>query len=148
MNTHKASSDFSPLSQKVSAVREFVERFLAHIGFEGDQHDIHLAVEEAYVNIQKHGLKGVPDGKVTIMLGFENGWLEIVIRDNGPEFDPLAFKSPTPSGDIESMVPGGLGIHLIKKLMDETSYQRIDNFNIFSISKRLEQVRKSNGSEV
>ena len=138
MTTHTASHKFLPKDHKVSAVKEFVDRFLTEIGFESDPHDIQLAVEEYYVNIQKHGFKDEPNGGISVQLKYENEWLEITFKDNGQEFDPDTIKGSAHPETIESAKIGGLGIYLIKKLMDETSYRREKGKNIFRMRKRLD----------
>lgn len=138
MSTHTASRDFSPNDHKVTAVKEFVDSFLAGISFDGDQHDIQLAIEEYYVNIQKHGFNGTSNGELNISLKHENGWLEITFVDNGPKFDPHTAKARDHPENVESAKIGGLGVYLVRKLMDETSYRREKGMNIFRMRKRLD----------
>jgi anti-sigma regulatory factor (Ser/Thr protein kinase) len=79
-----------------------------------------LCLEELVANTILHGLKGRADRLIHIRLSLSEQWLEITIKDDAPPFDPFT-QVPKPDlglGVIDRPV-GGLGIHLVKTMMDD-----------------------------
>jgi len=96
---------------------------------------IDVAVEEVFVNIANYAYK--PDsGDVTMYVSTED---KAVIRfeDTGKPYNPLESADPDFEKDISNREIGGLGIYLVKKLMDSIEYSRVDNKNILIITKNL-----------
>lgn len=96
-----------------------------------------VGCEEALVNIMQHVYKD-EEGKIEIEVKpFPRSHVEIVIADYGPAENPLlgkkALKASIP---IEEREVGGLGIHLIEKVMDKVSYRRNGNKNILILVKK------------
>jgi len=105
----------------MTLVRALIERMAELTGFGEDQiHRIILAVDEACVNIIRHQYGGRPDQRIDIeaTLDREAGTLELVLRDYGEVRDPAGFKGR----DLDDIRPGGLGIHIIRDVMDEVEY--------------------------
>ena len=99
---------------------------------------VKLVVEEIGLNIINHGYDGNGSGEIEI--GFDLGadFLTINIVDEGKAFDPLT-ESPDPdtSAELEDRPIGGLGVHLVKEMMDEVSYKREGNRNQLTLKVRL-----------
>ena len=76
-----------------------------------------LAVDEALTNIYRHAYQNQP-GKIHLCFQDEKNRVEILIRNWGIKFDPT--QAPPPQ--LPPVKPGGLGIHLIKNLMDQVAY--------------------------
>ena len=104
-----------------------------------DDNAIHLAVEEAVVNITTHGFKN-SDGKIEVLCKIVEPFVIIHICDNAPAFNPLLLPSPDIEADLENRQIGGLGVHLIKSLMDEVEYRKTENGNHLTLKKRLTPV--------
>lgn len=102
-------------------------------------YQIKLVLEELGVNIVKHGHDNDPDHQFEIVLDSDTDALTIELRDEGRPFNPLT-DSPEPDVDsgLEDRPVGGLGIYLVRTMMDELSYRREDNHNILTIVKRKE----------
>lgn len=102
-------------------------------------YQIKLVLEELGVNIVKHGHDSDPDHQFEIVLDSDTDALTIELRDEGRAFNPLT-DSPEPDVDsgLEDRPVGGLGIYLVRTMMDELSYRREDNQNILTIVKRKE----------
>lgn len=99
---------------------------------ERDLQRVEKSSEEALVNIIKHAYQGRPE-KVEIDIKLvSKGRLEISFKDQGPPFNPLKVKSPDTSLPLEKREVGGLGIFLIRKLVDDLQYVRIHNQNLFT----------------
>ena len=98
--------------------------------------DLDLAVEEIFVNIANYAY-GDEKGTAEIILSKNNNAVSLTFIDQGTPYDPLAKPDPdTTLGASERQI-GGLGIFLVKKVMDETSYEYKDGSNRFTIVKKF-----------
>lgn len=98
-----------------------------------------LALEEHLTNVFAHGLDNDADAQLVVRLARNGGWLEIEIEDEGRPFNPLSQPPVDTSLPLEERPPGGLGIHLIRRFMDELTYRREGERNIFIMRKRLQK---------
>ena len=103
----------------------------------GMVYQVKLVLEELGVNIVTHGHDNDPEHEFEIILDSETDVLTIELRDEGQAFNPL---TDCPEPDLESGLDdrpvGGLGIYLVRTMMDELNYRREDNKNILTIVKR------------
>lgn len=100
--------------------------------------NLNLALEEAVVNIISYAYpKEKNDQNINIEVQKENNLLIFTLKDKGKAFNPTKVKKADTSLSVEERPIGGLGIFLIKKIMDEVDYQHIDNHNVFILKKRL-----------
>lgn len=97
---------------------------------------ITVCVEEMFVNVA-HYAYGGKQGEVTMTLDMENGLFSIQLTDEGMPFDPLAKEDPDITLSAEERNIGGLGIFMVKKSMNEVSYERRGNKNIFIMKKEI-----------
>jgi serine/threonine-protein kinase RsbW len=102
--------------------------------------DTQLAVEEAVTNIILHGFGGLA-GKIHITGHATRGIIEIRIEDTAPPFNPLSVPDPDFTPDIRSRSMGGLGIFLIRKVMDEVIYRNDQGKNILVLIKRKSGIK-------
>ena len=145
MNVLNAEKELRTEIQSIPLLFDFIETFLSEVvaisrgrSPEDLNNEIHLAIEEWFVNIVKHGFMGEPNGHVHIQLTYKDGWITIRIIDDGPEFDPHTIPSIEKPKNLENMKIGGLGFHFIRNLMDSTSYDREGGKNILTMTKRYE----------
>jgi serine/threonine-protein kinase RsbW len=97
-----------------------------------------LALEEAVANVINHAFAGVPaPHRIAVALAIEDDRVAAEIIDNGRPFDPSAAPEPDRTPPLESRDIGGLGIHLIRRMMDRVEYRRAAGENRL----RLEKVR-------
>jgi anti-sigma regulatory factor (Ser/Thr protein kinase) len=95
-----------------------------------------LALEEAVANVIDHAFRGLPQPhsiKVRLDITAQSVTAEII--DNGRPFDPTAAPDPDLSLPLEERDPGGLGIHLMRGMMDRVHYRRGDGNNILQLEK-------------
>lgn len=97
--------------------------------------DLQLAVEEAIANTVIHGYHGA-SGDVAITIYVTDDAVEARIEDRAPPFNPLIFPEPDPGADIDDRRIGGLGVYLIRQLVDEIVYQYAVGKNILVLVKR------------
>lgn len=136
IRTYSASLD------NLDAIAADVEKFCAANGIDGGTcFDISLCIDEIFTNIVCYGYGGDKSRKIEIWLENKGGAAQITMRDSAPKFDPLT-DAPEPDlcNGIEERNIGGLGVHFIKKKMDEVKYARRDNVNELVMSKRLKGV--------
>lgn len=99
---------------------------------------IEVAIDEILTNIALYAYTpGTGNIDIDYELDEDNGNLTIVITDEGREFDPLAKDDPDISLDEKGRQIGGLGIFIVKTVMDEVTYQRIDNKNVLTLRRKL-----------
>jgi anti-sigma regulatory factor (Ser/Thr protein kinase) len=104
-------------------IREFVGSIAHEYGFTDKAvYNIQLAADEAASNIIEHAYEGIADGMLTISCGVETNILTIVLVDHGKSFDPSGVPLPDIQADLGDRKIGGLGIFLMRKLMDEVDY--------------------------
>ena len=113
-------------TNNLNLIREFTKSAAEESGFSIETvGKIILAVDEACTNIIKHAYKYSPEGEIAIKLKFKNQKLTISITDDGSHFDPRLV----PDLDIKmyhkQRKVGGLGMFLMKKLMDEVTYYNL-----------------------
>ena len=95
-----------------------------------------LALEECGSNIVNHALQRDAQKTFQVYLEHTAAAFTIELRDGGPEFDPTAAKSPKPQAEDDDL-PGGWGIGLVRRYMDEISYRREAGANVLHLRKLL-----------
>jgi anti-sigma regulatory factor (Ser/Thr protein kinase) len=99
---------------------------------------IELALEEALVNICKYSYPEEP-GNAEVSCKQDNRRFIIEIVDSGIPFDMTSLPAPDVTSSIEKRKIGGLGIFLIKKMVDEVRYRREGNFNILKLTIKRDE---------
>jgi anti-sigma regulatory factor (Ser/Thr protein kinase) len=121
-----------------------LQRLLAHIEQFGKAHALsteatgalQLALEEVVTNVIVHGYRRVVGHTVRVRLTCANNTVTAEVEDDAPAFDPLARPQPAHvDHPVEDRPIGGLGIHLVKKLMDAVEYQRNHDRNLLILRK-------------
>ena len=97
--------------------------------------DTQLAVEEVITNIIVHGYKKT-GMKIHLSCRFTAHGIVIQVSDSAPAFDPLSLPEPELDGDIDDRKIGGLGIYLVRQVMDTISYRYENGKNILTLEKR------------
>jgi anti-sigma regulatory factor (Ser/Thr protein kinase) len=96
-----------------------------------------LALEELFVNIATHGAAPGREPAVEVSLALDDGEVALCLEDDGPAFDPLAAPMPDLDAALEDRPIGGLGIHLLREMMDELEYARLEGRNRLTLRKRI-----------
>lgn len=105
-------------------VRAEVERLGRRLGFEGeDVHGLVLAIDEALANVIKHGYQGRENQPISVRLDLVTGadgrrGIAVQVRDRGRQVDPSAINARK----LEDVRPGGLGVYIIRTVMDDYEY--------------------------
>ena len=117
-----------------AAFDEFAD---AHALPAGVRRSVSVALDELLTNTVMHGLGGREAGEVTIDVELRPDLLTVTLTDDGKPFDPFGRAAPDTALSVEERPIGGLGIHLVRRLMDEVSYQRRTDRNVVVLVKRL-----------
>ncbi len=120
-------------------IREIVAEAARQVGFSDKEvYAIQLAADEASSNIIEHAYAGVTGGKLEIDISISENKLKIIMRDHGKPFDPASVPEPNVKAALSERKIGGLGMYLMRKLMDEVSYESSpETGNILTMIKRL-----------
>jgi anti-sigma regulatory factor (Ser/Thr protein kinase) len=98
-----------------------------------------LALEEIFMNVAMHGSSAGRVPQVEVSLALSDGCLTLMIEDDGPSFDPLSLAAPDVTASLEERRVGGLGVFLVRQMMDAVSYQRLRGHNQLSMTKRVRE---------
>jgi len=101
--------------------------------------EINLVLDELFSNIISYGFKDDLEHLVKIQIMRENGTLTLRVEDDGIPFNPLKTKEIELPCDIEDCNIGGLGLHLVKKLMDQVCYEKKKKKNKLTLRKTIEK---------
>jgi serine/threonine-protein kinase RsbW len=97
---------------------------------------LNLSLEEAVTNVINHGFDG-GEHVIDVELVVADGAVQATITDDGKEYNPLARQDPDLDASLEERRIGGLGVLLVKKLMDEVSYARNGGRNVLAMRKQV-----------
>ena len=127
--------------ENLPVIADFIAAVMRQLDIEEGVSEIQIAVDEACTNIIQHAYSG-KGGIITISCKLQDDDLVITIRDEGRPFDPGSVPLPDVEANLEERRIGGLGIYLMRKLMDDVSY----NFNAkkgnkLTMRKRLTKVK-------
>jgi sigma-B regulation protein RsbU (phosphoserine phosphatase) len=125
--------------QATPRLAAFVEEMCEAVGFgPSDTTMINLAVEEAVVNVMKYAYPPDTKGDVTIEAVSNDVRLKFTIIDSGAPFDPTVQSQVDTTLSAMERPIGGLGIHLVRQIMDSINYERMDNLNVLTLRKKLQ----------
>ena len=117
------SIQFPAKFEYLDEIREFVGNIARAGGFGNKEiYNIQLATDEAASNIIEHAYEGIADGVLELSCGFKGTAMVIILIDHGEPFDPSEIPLPDLKADLSERKIGGLGIFLMRKLMDEVHY--------------------------
>lgn len=111
-------------TDQLHSVRDFVSEAALKFGFDEEaMNKIAIAVDEACTNIIKHSYAYAPNKDIEINIIMNESKFEIVISHQGKSFDPDAIKAPDMKEYLSHFRHGGLGMHLMRSLMDRVEYK-------------------------
>ena len=115
---------FAAKFENLDEIREFVGDIARKGGFsDKDVYNIQLATDEAASNIIEHAYQNMPDKVLDLSCGMRGDVITITLTDYGDSFDPSEVPVPDLKADLSDRKIGGLGIFLMRKLMDEIDYR-------------------------
>ena len=126
-------------SDAMRQVDVFVAGFVDARGVAAEEaHRILILLEELLTNLVKYGYPdGREPGRAEIELALKGDRLEIVFIDDGCAFDPFAGPPPDLDQPLEGRPLGGLGLHLLRSMCDETRYERRNDRNVIRLARKI-----------
>jgi anti-anti-sigma factor len=128
------ASDISELSHVAAMVDEFCTGLATTAA---DISALHLALEEIVTNVITHGYRDARHSFAITLQTTTTDRIRATVTDDAPPYNPLARPEVNTSLALEERNIGGLGVHLVKKLMDLCLYEHRDGRNIFAIERNL-----------
>ena len=123
---------------EVSRLNAFVEEIGEEFSLAPDVvFNINLVLEEAVVNIINYAYPKEEHEKIYLSAKLHNGSIVLVLTDTGKEFDPTMAPEADITLSADERKIGGLGIFLIRQIMNEVKYERIEGKNVLTLEKRL-----------
>lgn len=105
-------------------IRDFVAETARQANFSDKEiYSIQLAADEACSNVIEHAYAGVDNGQIDLACFVIDRGVKIIIRDQGKSFNPSSVPEPNLGADLTERQIGGLGMYLMRKLMDEVTYE-------------------------
>lgn len=131
-----ARNDLSELGR----LNEFLSRFWAENRLpENLELDTGVALEEVFANVVMHGYNDGAPHEILVRVAVENGEVVLMVEDDGIAFNPLEAPPADTSLPVGQRSIGGLGIHLVRSLMNEVEYARQNGRNRLEMRKQIAQ---------
>lgn len=113
-------------TDNLALIRDFTKSAAQKCGFTEETIDkIALAVDEACTNVIKHAYKYSPEGDIIVNIKINQNKMTVSITDHGSNFDPALVPEPDVKKYYRQHKIGGLGIYLMRKLMDEVNFSSV-----------------------
>jgi serine/threonine-protein kinase RsbW len=132
-------NSLAALAQLHALVGQFCRQRAIHPDIE---FKIDLALEEVFTNIIRHGYKDSRPHEIMVRLDSDRELVRISIEDDGRHFNPLQAPAVDVNAALAERRVGGLGIHLVRRLMDQVRYQRRPDGNQLILIKCLAREEK------
>ena len=125
-------------AEQLGALTQFLRQFWADLSLPPAQAlAFELALEEVFMNVVRHGSPAGTTPCVEVSLSLRDSELAMTIEDDGPPFDPLTVPPPDVTASLGARPVGGLGVFLLRQMMDAVSYQRVGSRNQLRLTKEI-----------
>ena len=101
------------------------------------EYQVNLALDEIVSNVIRHGWKDGGEHQLQVSLSCAGNGLRVEVEDDAPPFNPLEAPAPDITKPLEERPIGGLGIHLVRQIMDGLEYRRQDGKNFLVMKREL-----------
>ena len=123
---------------EIGKLNEFVEEIGCELSLSSDViFNLNLVLEEAVVNVINYAYPKEEHESIYLSAHLHEGSIVLVLTDTGKEFDPTLAPDVDITLSADERPIGGLGIFLIRQIMNEVRYERIDGKNILTLEKKL-----------
>ena len=129
----------APCSKKnLADIRNFVNKILKnHFNSEIEIHHMVLAVDEVCANLMIHSHKCNPKETIELFIDVKNSEVIFEIKDTGNGFNLKNYQEPTIKEIVVEKKKGGLGLMLVKRIMDKVEFIKNDNNNVCRLKKKI-----------
>jgi len=132
--TIRISADVKEIERLNKLVRQFGE---LHDVPSRTLYSVNLALDELVTNVMLYGYEEAAGREVTVRIVTAGSELVASVTDDGRHFNPLEAPKPNLDAPLEDRELGGLGIHLVRSLMDHVTYSREEDKNVLTVRKRI-----------
>lgn len=139
MNLFACEKEFDSNRKQLDEAITFVEAYLEELECSMKFiMQVSTAVEEIFLNIVDYAYK-IDKGKITVAIGHDEAENSVILRftDTSYAFNPLELKNPETNLSAEERSEGGLGIFMVKNIMDNVDYKRFGEKNILTMKKKI-----------
>lgn len=120
----------------IPQLNEFIDSFCERADIDmGTTASLNLALEEAVVNVMEYAYPAGTVGDVEIDAMTEGETIKFILMDSGTPFDPTKKPEIDTTLSAEERSIGGLGIHLVRQIMDSVNYEYKDGKNVLTLKK-------------
>lgn len=124
--------------QQIPQLADFIGRITAESGIDQSLSlSLNLALEEAVTNVILYAYPEGADGLVDIEAIIRDTQLDFIVSDSGKPFDPTQVQEADVTLGVDDRPIGGLGVFLVRSIMDSVSYERKDGKNVLYMTKKL-----------
>ena len=136
----KAKKELLPIQNRIEDIKIVIEKF--------EEFAINAKLEQAFIlkmsivldelitNVIRYAFEDDHEHIIFLEFVVIDSSFYVAIEDDGVHFDPFNKTPPDTKKGLEDREIGGLGIHIVKNLMDSYSYQRIENINVVKLEKQ------------
>lgn len=123
---------------EITRLYEFIEEIGNDFSLSPDiVFNLNLVLEEAVVNVINYAYPKEEHQYIYLSATMKDGSIVLVLTDTGKEFDPTAAPEADITLSADERQIGGLGIFLIRQIMNEVRYERIEGKNVLTLEKKL-----------
>jgi anti-sigma regulatory factor (Ser/Thr protein kinase) len=134
----KVSRTFAGRLDQIHAVYDFISETVQHMGLPtGEIPTLKLVTDEIFNNIVTYAYHDCSDKQITVEITAEDETICMTFIDEGDPFDPSSATPPDISLSTEEREIGGLGIYIVRSVMDCTAYSWEDGKNVLTVKKKL-----------
>ncbi len=101
------------------------------------EYQVNVALDEIISNVIRHGWKDSGEHQLHVRISRVEDELRVEVEDDAAPFNPLEVPAPDITKPLEERPVGGLGIHLVRQLMDGLEYRRLDGKNLLIMKKKI-----------
>lgn len=127
---------FQAIDSELPNVTAFLEETLEEVCSMKSLMQIMVSLEEMFINVAHYAYPN-QEGSVAVSIDISDGIVAVTLEDEGIPFNPLEKTDPDITLPADERDAGGLGILMVKKTMDELSYEYRNNKNIFCMKKNI-----------
>jgi serine/threonine-protein kinase RsbW len=123
---------------ELERVNQFVEEIGEELGLDMElQMNLNLVMEEMVSNVIFYAYPEGKTAEIELLAESDGKELTFVLSDKGKEFDPTAKADADPDVNPAERDIGGMGIYIVKNIMNEVSYQRLEGKNLLTMKKEI-----------
>ena len=123
---------------ELERVNQFLDEIAEELGLDMELHmNLNLVLEEMVSNVIFYAYPEGKTAEIELMAESHDKELTFVLSDGGKEFDPTAKEDANPDVNPMERDIGGMGIYIVKNIMNEVTYQRLEGKNLLTMTKEI-----------